>query len=87
MEDLQTLTIKVKLESLYSDNDLKIRYILAATLEEHEIGDVWDECIGEDFMEVRIDVNRSEAIDKEVKSILKSLGLLDNSELTYSEKY
>jgi len=46
---------------------------------------VYDEGMGEDFMEVSLDVVRSEKMESEIKSILQSLGLLVGSELKYIE--
>lgn len=80
------LTIRVKLDERFSDTNLQIRYTLVDTLEERGIGEVYDEGMGEDFMEVSLDVVRSEKTEAEIKSILQSLGLLANSELIYNEK-
>lgn len=80
-----SLTIRVKLDERFSDTNLQIRYTLVDTLEERGIGEVYDEGMGEDFMEVSLDVVRSEKTEAEIKSILQSLGLLANSELIYSE--
>jgi hypothetical protein len=82
----QTLTIRVKLDEQFSDTNLQIRYTLVDTLEERGIGEVYDEGMGEDFMEVSLDVVRSEKKEAEIKSILQSLGLLEGSELMYSEQ-
>ena len=81
----QSLTIRVKLDERFLDTNLQIRYTLVDTLEERGIGEVYDEGMGEDFMEVSLDVVRSEKTEAEIKSILQSLGLLANSELIYSE--
>ena len=82
----QTLTIRVKLDEHFSNTNLQIRYTLVDTLEERGIGEVYDEGMGEDFMEVSLDVVRSERTEREIKSILQSLGLLANSELVYNER-
>lgn len=81
----QTLTIRVNIDGPWSDRNLQIRYILVETLEGRGIGEVRDEGTGEDYMEVTLDVIRSEANDEAVRSILQSLGLLSNSELNYTE--
>ena len=78
------LTIRVKLDERFSDTNLQLRYTLVDTLEERRIGEVYDEGMGEDFMEVSLDVLRSEKTEEEIKSILLSLGLLENSELIYN---
>ena len=79
------LTIRVKLDERFSDTNLQIRHTLVDTLEERGIGEVYDEGMGEDFMEVSLDVVRSEKTEAEIRSILQSLGLLANSKLIYSE--
>ena len=84
-EDKYSLTIRVKLDERFSDTNLQIRYTLVDTLEERGIGEVYDEGMGEDFIEVTLEVVHSEEIEGEIKSILQSLGLLANSELHYSE--
>jgi hypothetical protein len=81
----QPLTIRIKLDERFSDTNLQIRYSLADTLEERGIGEVYDEGMGEDFMEVSLDVVKSEKEEREIKSILQSLGLLAGSELIYNE--
>ncbi len=81
----QPLTIRMKLDERFSDTNLQIRYTLVDTLEERGIGEVYDEGMGEDFMEVSLDVVKSDKTEREIKSILQSLGLLENSELIYSE--
>jgi hypothetical protein len=81
----QTLTIRVKLEERFSNTNLQLRYTLVDTLEERGIGEVYDEGMGEAFMEVTLDVVRSEKNEAEIKSILQSLGLLGNSEFVYSK--
>lgn len=75
----------MKLDERFSDANLQIRYTLVDTLEERGIGEVYDEGMGEDFMEVSLDVVRSEKTEREIKSILQSLGLLAGSEFVYSE--
>lgn len=82
----QPLTIRVKLDERFSDTNLQLRYTLVDTLEERGIGEVYDEGMGEDIMEVTLDVVRSEKKEEEIKSILQSLGLLGSSELIYNEK-
>jgi hypothetical protein len=77
------LTIRVKLGERFTDTNLQLRYTLVDTLEERRIGEVYDEGMGEDFMEVSLDVVSSEKTEAEIKSILQSLGLLENSELIY----
>ena len=79
------LTIRVKLDEHFSNTNLPLRYTLVDTLEERGIGEVYDEGMGEDFMEVSLAVVRSEKTEAEIKSILHSLGLLAGSELIYSE--
>lgn len=79
------LTIHIKLDERFSDTNLQIRYTLVDTLEARGIGEVYDEGMGEDFMEVTLDVVRSEKIEAEIKSILQSLGLLEISELIYRD--
>jgi hypothetical protein len=80
------LTIRIKLDERFSDTNLQLRYTLVDTLEERGIGEVYDEGMGEDFMEVSLDVVKSEQTEAEIKSILQSLGLLTNSELVYIER-
>jgi hypothetical protein len=82
----RSLTIRVKLDEHFSDTNLQIRYTLADTLEERGIGEVYDEGMGEDFMEVSLDVVRSEKTELKIKAILQSLGLLESSELVYNER-
>ena len=77
------MTIHIKLGERFSDTNLQLRYTLVDTLEERRIGEVHDERMGEDFIEVSLDVVRSENTEAEIKSILQSLGLLENSELIY----
>jgi hypothetical protein len=79
-----TLTIRVNVDGPLSDRDLHLRYILAETLEERCIGEVCDEGVGEGYMEVTLVIS-SEENDDEVRSILKSLGLLTCSELIYNK--
>lgn len=81
----QSLTIRVKLGERFSDTNLQLRYLLADTLEKRGIGEVYDEGMGEDFMEVTLDVMRSHAKEAEIKSILQSLGLLADSLLIYHQ--
>ena len=82
----QPLTIRVKLDERFSDTNLQLRYTLVDTLEERSIAEVYDEGMGEDFMEVTLDVVKSEKTEAEIKSILQSLGLLAGSELIYNER-
>ncbi len=85
MKQKQSLTIRIKLDDRFSDTNLKLRYTLVDTLEEREIGEVYDENMGEDFMEVTLDIVRTDKKEKDIKSVLQSLGLLTGSEFVYSE--
>lgn len=82
---MKNLTIKIFLDEAFSDTNLKLRHTLVDTLEEREIGEVWDEGMGEEYMEVNIYVKPSKKIEKEIESILQSLGLQEKSELTYTD--
>jgi hypothetical protein len=82
---MKNLTIKIFLEEAYSDTNLKLRHTLVDTLEEREIGEVWDEGMGKEYMEMNLYIEPSERIEKEIKSILKALGLLEKTELIYSD--
>jgi hypothetical protein len=83
--NVTTLTIRIKLDQFYFDPDLKIRHTLVDTIEERGIGDVWDECMGEDFMEIKLDLIKTPKAEHEIKSILKSLGILELSKLVYED--
>lgn len=81
----QILTIHIKLNEYFLNRNLSLRHTLVDTLEERGIGEVFDEGMGEDFMDVAMDIVPSEEKEREIKSILQSLGILENSELTYRE--
>lgn len=81
----QILIIHIKLNEYFLSRNLNLRHTLVDTLEERGIGEVFDEGMGEDFMDVALDIVPSEQKEKEIKSILQSLGVLENSELTYRE--
>jgi len=70
----KALTIRVKLEERFSAPDLQIRYTLVDTLEERGIGEVYDEGMGEDSIEVTLEITPSKKKEAEIKSILQSLG-------------
>ena len=69
----------------FSNTNLQIRYSLADTLEQRGVGDVYLEGMGEDFMDVSLYIVRSKKKEAEIKSILLALGLLESSELIYSQ--
>ncbi|GGC72626.1 hypothetical protein GCM10011387_27660 [Pedobacter quisquiliarum] len=81
---MKNLTVRILLNEASGIN-LNLRHTLVDTLEEREIGEVWDECIGEKYMEVNVYVKPSKRIEKEIKAILESLGLLEGSELIYTD--
>ena len=77
----KNLRIRIVLDRPYHEDDLKLRYALVDTIEERGIGEVWDEGMGEGYMEVNVELQPTEEKEKEVKSILQSLGLLQSSEI------
>jgi hypothetical protein len=81
----QILTIHIKLNEYFLNANLSLLHTLVDTLEERGIGEVFDEGMGEDFMDVALDIIPSEEKVKEIKSILQSLGILEASKLTYEE--
>lgn len=81
----QILTIYTKLSENFSNVNLSLRHTLVDTLEARGIGEVVDEGMGEGFMDVTLDIIPSELKENEIRSILKSLGILETSTLTYRE--
>lgn len=79
------LTILTKLSESFSNANLNLRHTLVDTLEERGIGEVVYEGMGEDFMEVTLEIDSWRAKEDEIRSILKSLGILETSELRYRE--
>ena len=71
----KNLKIIVTLDRSYHGNDLQLRHTLVDTLEERGIGEVWDEGMGDGYMEVNVELVSKEDKTNEVKSILQSLGL------------
>ncbi len=80
---LKTLILKIKLDDKYSSANLLMRHTLAETIEDRGIGEVWNQGMGEDYMDVSLDIVASEEKEQEIKSILKSLNLLDKAEFIY----
>jgi hypothetical protein len=80
---IKTLTIKIKLDEPYSSVNLKIRHTLVETIEEREIGEVWNQGMSDDYMDVSLDIVPSEEKEQEIKSILQSLNLLERTEFIY----
>ena len=79
------LTITTQLSEASAIVYLNLRHTLVDTLEERGIGDVIDEGKGEDFMDVALEIVFSKEKEDEIRSILRSLGILESSELTYSQ--
>ncbi|HEX7016861.1 MAG TPA: hypothetical protein VF191_15240 [Cyclobacteriaceae bacterium] len=79
------LTITTQLSEASAIVYLNLRHTLVDTLEERGIGDVIDEGMGEDFMDVALEIVFSKEKEDEIRSILRSLGILESSELTYSQ--
>jgi len=80
---MKSLTIKIDLDEPYSSVNLKIRHTLAETIEERNIGEVWNQGMGENYMDVSLDIVPSEEKEQEIKSILQSLNLLEKAEFIY----
>jgi hypothetical protein len=81
--NMKTLTIRIELDGPYSSNNLKIRHTLAETIEERGIGEIWNQGMGENYMDVSLDIAPSEEKENEIKSILQSLNLLERAEFIY----
>ncbi|WP_143961167.1 hypothetical protein [Litoribacter populi] len=71
------------MEEPYSTVYLKIRRTLAESIEEREIGEVWDQGMSGDYMDLSLDIIPSEENEQKIRSILQSLNLLDRAELIY----
>lgn len=76
------LTIRIPVDEPYSSVNLRIRHTLAHTLEERGIGDVWNQGMTEDYMELNVDLESFDR-EEEIKSILKALNLLEGCDLIY----
>lgn len=83
--ELKNLRIRIKLDRIFSEDDLKLRYTLVDTIEDRGIGEVWDEGIGEDHMEINVEILPTDKKEGEIKSILRSLSLLNGADLEYSD--
>lgn len=77
----KNLRVKIALDRPYNDDDLQLRYTLVDTIEERGIGEVWDEGMGDSYMEINIELEPTEEKQEQIKSILQSLGLLKSSEI------
>ncbi|MEM0941282.1 MAG: hypothetical protein AAGI25_16065 [Bacteroidota bacterium] len=73
--------MKIELDRPYNEDDLQLRYTLVDTIEEREIGEVWDEGMGDSYMEINVELEPTEEKQKQIKSILQSLGLFKSSEI------
>jgi hypothetical protein len=79
------LSIRIELIGHPSMVNLNLRNTLSDTLEDRKVGEVIYEQIGDTFIEVGLEVLRSPETDDEIISVLKSLGLFQNSKLRYEE--
>lgn len=80
---MKTLTIRIELDGPYSPANLRVRHTLAETLEGRGIGEVWNQGMSEDYMDVTLDMDPDEGKEQEIKSILQSLNLLGRATLIY----
>ena len=78
---LKNLKITISLDESFEQSDLRLRHTLVDTIEDRGIGDVWDEGMGEDYMEINVELDPDENKIEEVNSILESLGVLKQSKL------
>lgn len=78
---LLTLTIPLKGSSTKKDFDL--RYTLVDTIEERGIGEVIEEGTGDRFMQVVIELDKTDEKEQEIRQILKSLDLLSMTDFDW----
>ncbi|MCC5939265.1 MAG: hypothetical protein JJU34_18440 [Lunatimonas sp.] len=55
--DYKNLRILIDVGHKVNENDLNLRYTLADTIEARGIGDVWDEGMGENYIEINVELD------------------------------
>lgn len=82
--DQNNLRIVVTLEAdQSSDKLLSLRHTLVETLEDRNLGKVWDESIEHNLIQVQMEIEGSSTHYEEVKSILTALGIARNIKIYY----
>ncbi len=62
-------------------NHLLLRHTISDTIESRGIGEVWNEGIGENYIELDVLVDYSLQLENEIKSLLDTFNLLPRSEI------
>ncbi|PTB96641.1 hypothetical protein C9994_06500 [Marivirga lumbricoides] len=81
----KNLRIRINLDRSFHADDLKLRYTLVDTIEDRGIGEVWEEGMGDGYLELNVELDYSEEKVQEINSILASLGLKESTELFLEE--
>ena len=74
------VTIKINFPNGMTASDFSMRYILADTLEERDIGRVINEGTGDRYMEISVKLKEGKALE-DITSLLRSLNLFNQAEL------
>jgi hypothetical protein len=83
---MQTLTIRIAIEKGSERLNMRLLHTLVDTLEHRNVGEIWDESIGEDFMEVILDIDDLDENQPKIKDVLGALDLLSSSQFHFHNK-